>query len=91
MCIMNVAKGDVVDASGSLHLCAGQTSGSEAVYIGMYTMFEVDDTDAVLLIDSSNALKTRKKNKEPSVITMSGAKMFFFFHPSRQGTQSAHF
>ena len=66
MCVMNVAKEDVVDASGSLHLCAGQPSGSEAVYIGMYTMFEVDDTDAVLLIDSSNALNTLKGNNEPA-------------------------
>ena len=27
---MNVAKGDVVEASGSLQLCAGQKSGNEA-------------------------------------------------------------
>ena len=67
---MNVAKGDVVDASGSLHLCAGQTSGSEAVYIGMHTMFEVDDTDAVLLIDSSNALNTLNRATAVLKVTM---------------------
>ncbi|EDO48836.1 predicted protein [Nematostella vectensis] len=54
-CVMNVAKGDVVDASGSLQLCAGQNSGSEAAIHGMRTIFEADDTDAVILIDASNA------------------------------------
>ena len=50
-CIMSVVKKDVVDASGSLHLCAGQKSGSEAAIHAMHTIFESDDTDAVLLID----------------------------------------
>ncbi|EDO37922.1 predicted protein [Nematostella vectensis] len=54
-CVMNVAKGDVVDASSSLQLCAGQNSGSEAAIHGMRTIFEADDTDAVILIDASNA------------------------------------
>ena len=54
-CVMNVAKGDVVEASGSLQLCAGQKAGSEAAIHAMNTVFEADDTDAVLLIDASNA------------------------------------
>ena len=54
-CVMNVAKKDVVAASGSLHLCAGQKSGSEAAIHAMHAIFETDDTDAVLLIDASNA------------------------------------
>ena len=54
-CVMSVVKKDVVDASGSLQLCAGQKSGSEAAIHAMHTIFESDDTDAVLLIDASNA------------------------------------
>ena len=54
-CVMNVAKGDVVEASGSLQLCAGQKAGSEAAIHAMHTVFEADDTDAALLIDASNA------------------------------------
>ena len=53
---MSVAKRDVVDASGSLQLCAGQKSRSEAAIHAMHTIFESDHTDAVLLIDASNAL-----------------------------------
>ena len=54
-CVMSVGKKDVVDASGSLPLCAGQKSGSEAAILAMHNIFESDDTDAVLLIDASNA------------------------------------
>ena len=46
---MNVAKEDVVQASGSLRLCAGQKSGSEAAIRALHTVFEADDMDAVLL------------------------------------------
>ncbi|XP_068704061.1 uncharacterized protein [Montipora foliosa] len=54
-CVMNIAKRDVVEASGSLQLCAGQKSGSEAAIHAMHRIFEADDTDAVLLVDASNA------------------------------------
>ena len=52
---MRVAKRDVVEVSGSLQLCAGQKSGGEAAIHAMHTIFESDVTDAVLLIDASNA------------------------------------
>ena len=43
---MNIAKKDVVEASGSLQLHTGQKSGSKAA---------IHETDGVLLIDASNA------------------------------------
>ena len=52
-CVMHVTKPDVIDASGSLQVCAGHKSGSEAAF--MPNIFEVDERDAVLLIDASNA------------------------------------
>ena len=54
-CVMNIAKRDVVEASGSLQLCAGQKSGSEAAIHDMHRIFEAHETDAVLLIEASNA------------------------------------
>ena len=54
-CFMSVVNKDVLDASGSLQLCAGQKPGSEAAIHAMHTISESDDTDAVLLIDVSNA------------------------------------
>ena len=54
-CVMRVTKEDVLDASGSLQVCAGLRSGSEAAVHAMYSIFEEEETDAVLLIDASNA------------------------------------
>jgi len=48
-CVMKVLKQDVIDASGSLQVCAGQKCGSEAAIHAMHSIFEADDTDAVLL------------------------------------------
>ena len=46
-----------MEASGSLQPCAGQKSRSDAAINAdaMHTIFETDDTDAVLLIDVLNA------------------------------------
>ena len=54
-CVMKVTKEDVLDASGSLQVCAGLRSGSEAAVHAMHSIFEEEETDAVLLIDASNA------------------------------------
>ena len=54
-CVMKVTKEDVLDAIGSLQVCTGLRSGSEAAVHLMYFRFEEEETDAVLLIDSSNA------------------------------------
>ena len=51
---MSVVKPDVIDASGSLQVCAGQMSGNEAAIHAMCNIFDTDDTDAILLIDASN-------------------------------------
>ena len=52
---MKVVKSDVMEASGSLQLCAGQTSGTGAAIHAMRNIFDVDDTDVILLINASNA------------------------------------
>jgi len=57
-CVTKVTKQDITEASGSLQVCAGCTSGSEAAIHGMHNIFEADNTDAVLLIDASNAFNS---------------------------------
>ena len=61
---MNIAaKKDVVEASGSLQLCAGQKSGSEASINAMHTISKADETDGVLLIDASNAFNALNRQE----------------------------
>ena len=57
-CVMSVTKQDVIDACGSMQTCAGHKSGSEAAVHAMRSIFDADDTDAVLLIDASNAFNS---------------------------------
>lgn len=55
---MNVAKREVVDASGSRQLSAGQKSGCETAINAMHAIFQANDTESVLLIDASNAFNS---------------------------------
>ena len=57
-CVMQATKPDVIDASGSLQMCAGHKSGSEAAIHAMRNIFDADTTDAVLLVDASNAFNS---------------------------------
>ena len=61
-CVMKILKHEVIDASGSLQVCAGLKCGSEAAIQAMCKMFEADDNDAVLLIDASNAFNSLNRS-----------------------------
>ena len=60
-CVMSVTKQDMIDACGSRQVCAGHKSGKEAAVLAMRSIFDVDDTDAVLLIDASNAFNSMNR------------------------------
>ena len=53
-CVMHVTRPDIIDASGSLQF-VGHKNGTEAAIHAMRSIFDADETDAVLLIDASNA------------------------------------
>ena len=57
-CVTKVTKQDIIEASGSLQVCGEQKSGSEAAIHVMHKIFEAGNTDAVLLIDASNAFNS---------------------------------
>ena len=46
---------EIIAAAGSLQTCAGHWAGAEAAIHAMKEIFENDETDAVILIDASNA------------------------------------
>ena len=51
-------KPEIAENAVSLQLCAGQKSECEAGVHAMGEIFEEDDTDAILLVDASNAFNT---------------------------------
>ncbi|CAM1302011.1 Uncharacterised protein r2_g1186 [Pycnogonum litorale] len=55
---MNVVKPDIISATGSLQVCAGQEAGIEAAVHSMRQIYEDNETEAVLLVDASNAFNS---------------------------------
>ena len=53
--ILSVVGTDVVQAAGPLQLCAGQPAGCEVAVHTMRKVFAEASTDAVILVDASNA------------------------------------
>ena len=53
--VMSVIKKDVMMAAGATQVCAGQEAGIEAVIHACTELFAADDTDALLLVDATNA------------------------------------
>jgi len=57
-CVTKVLKQDILDSSGSLQVRARHKSGSEATVHAMNSLFQQEDTNAVLLGDASNAFNS---------------------------------
>ena len=53
--VMKISKNDVLKAAGSLQVCAGHESGAEAAIHSMHDILQVDETEAIQLIDAENA------------------------------------
>ena len=56
--VAKVLKKDVVESVGSLQVCAGQDAGCEAAIHSLRRIFEEEDSEAVMLIDASNAFNS---------------------------------
>ena len=56
--IFYAIKDDIQDVAGSLQLCAGQIAGIEAAIHFMRESFHDESTEAVLLVDASNAFNS---------------------------------
>ena len=56
--IVFAIKPQIMDRAGDLQLCAGQNSGCEAAVHAMSEIFAEDETDAVLLVDATNAFNS---------------------------------
>lgn len=57
--VLSIIKGEILDAAGSSQLCAGQISGINwSCCSCCEAMFRTRDTEAVLLVDASNAFNS---------------------------------
>ena len=53
--VLKTVSDDVQSAAGPLQTCAGHEAGCEAAVHAMREIFTLDDTEAILLVDASNA------------------------------------
>ena len=47
-----------IDAAGPLQVCAGHLAGCEAAVHAMRQVFDASDTNAIILVDASNAFNS---------------------------------
>ena len=57
-CVTKVVKQDILESSGSLQVCAGHKSGTEAAAHAMYSSFQHEESGAVLLVEASIAFNS---------------------------------
>ena len=53
--VMTLLKGSITKAAGPIQACAGHRGGTEAAIHAMKELFQNSETEAVLLVDASNA------------------------------------
>ena len=53
--ILNVVKNDILTVAGALQVCAGEDASCEAVVHSMHAIFDDLKTEAVLVVDATNA------------------------------------
>ena len=56
--VLATVKMDILETAGPLQLCAGQDAGCEAAIHAMRSVFSEEGTEAVLLVDASNAFNS---------------------------------
>jgi len=60
--IVTLLRNDTTNSVGSLQVCAGHEGGCESAIHAMKDIFEQHDTEAVLMIDASNAFNSVNRN-----------------------------
>ena len=61
-CIGWVLKDDIQECAGPLQVATGLQSGAEAAIHSMREIFSQDDTEAIILVDASNAFNSVNRN-----------------------------
>lgn len=56
--ILTITKADTQEETGSVQLCADQISGTKIAVYTVKTLFQQEDTEAILLMDATNAFNS---------------------------------
>jgi len=56
--ILAIIGRDIKEAAGGVQLCVGQVSGCEAGVHAMRGIFDDEETEAILLVDATNAFNS---------------------------------
>ena len=56
--VVALVRNDIISSVGSLQVCAGHEAGCEAAIHAMHSIFQEQSTEAVLLVDASNAFNS---------------------------------
>ena len=56
--VLAVIKSEILSATGALQLCAGQNAGCEAAIHALNSLYLDDSTEAILLVDATNAFNS---------------------------------
>ena len=60
--LIAVTRSDILETVGSTQLCAGQIAGAESAVHAVRECFQLEGTEAVLLVDASNAFNSLNRN-----------------------------
>ena len=63
--VMKVVKRDLQEAIGSIQLCTGQDAGCEAAVHAMQHLFTNENTEALILVDATNAFNRLNRQGDP--------------------------
>ena len=62
---LTVTRLDIQEAAGPLQVCAGQIFGIEAAVHAVESLFQQEETEAILLVDAKNAFNSLNRLSAP--------------------------
>ncbi len=60
--ILSIVKPDILETTGSIQLCVGQPAGVEAAVHAARSIYHDNTTDAILLVDTTNAFNSLNRS-----------------------------
>ena len=88
--IVETIKPDIIKAAGPLQTCAGLQSGIEASIHAMKSIFDEEDTEAILLVDADNAFNNLNRQAALKNIKDLCPPFYRFLHNTYQSSSTLY-